>query len=291
MAVGWAGMLLGCAGEGRDGRGGGDAGTTGGGITTTTVTATQATATTTTTPGTAATTEGGGSESTSTATTAADTGGSGSGTGASCDLGTPDHCGECNDECPGPEDESTARVCLDEPPDATCDIVCWGEFYDLNDDILDGCEEQDPTVQDGPDSAVTITLPDTDDPTFASNPLDIVEVIYADLRAHAMPPVARPFGREDWWEVTAVGAGVAGSGMRACLGITSFPRDNRFEVCLSNIGVTTFEPAGCTDVLGGAPSACVDAPAGTDAGGPYYVRVRKLAGTNTPNGYALFLQH
>jgi hypothetical protein len=208
-----------------------------------------------------------------------------------CTLGTPDHCGACSTKCPGPDDATTSRTCSDATASAQCDILCHGEYYDLDGDPTNGCEALDAVIQDTPATAVPITLPDVVDPTYKTNPRNLVEQIYSDMRKHDAPPVLRPLGRDDYWAVTAVGVGDPNSGMAACLGITNYPADNQYQVCISDIGSTTFSPAGCGVAMGGQSSQCVTPPAMTDAGGPYYVRVHKVAGTNTPLEYALFLTH
>jgi hypothetical protein len=214
-------------------------------------------------------------------------GGSDSGDEA-CTLGTADHCGACDHACHA-TDTATKYTCSDATSSATCLITCLGEYYDLNGDASDGCEAQDLPVQDTAQAAKPISLPDANDPTFKTNPLNVVGYVYGDGRPHDAAPTSRPFGREDWYHVTAVGNGT-GNGMGACLGITNFPPDDTFEVCISDNNGSTFPAAGCKTVKGGATSVCVT-PTGTPNAGVYYVRVRKTDGSNTANGYALFLQH
>ena len=208
-------------------------------------------------------------------------------------LGGPDHCGSCGTVCPpGHDDKGTQRTCSTMGLDATCDIACKGEYYDVNGSVDDGCEAIDPIIQDSAMNALAVTLPDVmQDPMEKSNPMNILGKLYGDIRLHDAPPTMRPLGREDWYAVTAIGAGTLNVTMNACLGITSFPQDNMFEVCLSDIGQTTFNANSCKIAVGMGNSVCVFPPAKTDAGSPYYVRVRKLSGTNTSAGYALYLQH
>ena len=167
-----------------------------------------------------------------------------------------------------------------------------GEYYDENGATDDGCEALDLPVQDDSTSAVAITLPDVaQDPMAKSNPDNVLGYIYGDNRVHDMAPSMRPLGRDDWYAVTAIGMGTPNVTMKACLGIADFPQDNVFQVCISDIGQTNFDPNSCKAAIGGGPSVCVQPPTLTDAGGPYYVRVHKMSGTNTRFGYALFLQH
>ena len=57
-----------------------------------------------------------------------------------CTVGTPDNCKQCGDKCPGPVGtQHTQRVCLS--PD--CSIQCLGEHYDVNGQVVDGCEAMD----------------------------------------------------------------------------------------------------------------------------------------------------
>lgn len=215
---------------------------------------------------------------------------------AGCTLGTADHCGACNTKCPpGADDIGTTRTCSSATVAGTCDITCRGEFYDVDGEPPmkpTGCELIDEPVQDTAQTAVALVLPDiADDPKLMSNPRNVDGKLYCDNRLHDAVPVHRPNGRDDWYAVTANGAGNANVGMKACLGIVSHPADNLFEVCISAANVAVFDPNSCLTVAGAKSPVCVTPPGQPDAGGPYYVRVRKLQGTPTINSYALFLQH
>lgn len=166
-----------------------------------------------------------------------------------------------------------------------------GNAYDLDGDLATGCEALDQPEQSTAALAVPISLPDANDPDHQSNPLSVTAFAYGDDRAHEPPPAQRPMGLPDWWSVTAVGEGDLNSGMVACLGVVNFPADTRMELCISDIGTTSFTASSCEVAEGTGPSVCVEPPSGTDAGGPYHVRVRLLEGTRTANGYALFLKH
>jgi hypothetical protein len=217
-----------------------------------------------------------------------DSGGGGDGSSA-CTLGTTTDCGSCGTAC-GTSDKASLYACSDATAAGTCTLTCRAEYYDLDGKIDDGCEAEDAVVQDSATNAVGITLPDANDSTFKTNPLNVLGYVYGDGRPHEDAPTSRPLGREDWYKVTAVGAGVPSTGMGACLGISDFPTDDTFEVCITDLGGSTFPSANCKAVKGGAQSSCVAPSGGSDAG-DYYVRVRKTDGSNTPNGYALFLQH
>jgi len=182
-------------------------------------------------------------------------------------------------------------VCSDDTASATCDITCLGDYYDLDGNPATGCEALDEPDQSSASSAVAITLPDTNDPTAQSNPLNVTAYAYGDDREHEPSPAQRPYGTPDWWAVTAVGQGDPDSAMVACLGIVNFPADTRIELCISDPGEASFDASACTVAEGTGPSVCVAPVAGSDAGGPYYVRVQQLDGTRSPNGYALFLKH
>lgn len=203
--------------------------------------------------------------------------------GTGCTLGTADHCGSCETVCPGDVDGGTTRVCSDTSTTATCDIVCSGEFYDVNGDINDGCEGEDPIVHDSPDAAVpesattagiTVGAPDW--------------YAYGDARQHDVAPTARPNGRVDWYAVTNPDA----ASVKACLTISNFPTDDQFQVCITNNNIKNIDPAACktiTSSTSGA-NACVTPSQTVVKNGTYYVQVQKMSGTNTLNGYALFVQ-
>lgn len=221
--------------------------------------------------------------------------GPGPDSGGSCALGSVDHCGTCETICPGPDNASTTRVCRDATASATCELVCHGDYYDVDGKLENGCEAKDDLVHDSPTTATNITLPNVpNDATLKSNPLNVVETIFHDTRYHDDDASTFPFGREDWFKVTAVGAGSPSATMVACLSAVNYPTDNELEVCISANNVTTFVPASCKSLVvtpdGGGGSQCVQPPGNPDTG-TFYVRVKKLRGTATSNGYALFLNH
>ncbi len=207
-----------------------------------------------------------------------------------CTLGTPDHCGTCTTVCPGVDNASTQRTCAA----STCGLTCKGEFYDLDGNAANGCEAEDQPVQDASGTAVAVALPDVNNGTGstacdgATNPCTVLGQIYSDQRTHDSAPTSRPLGREDWYRVTATGNGSPNNNVTACLGITNYPADNQYEVCIGENNSTS--PTTCMTATGGASSVCV-APAAATSTGTFYVRIRKVAGTNTANQYALFLVH
>ncbi|MBS2014132.1 MAG: hypothetical protein JST00_14675 [Deltaproteobacteria bacterium] len=212
-----------------------------------------------------------------------------------CTLGTVEHCGECNVKCPGADDEHTTRTCRDATRSATCELICHGEFYDVDGKLENGCEAEDSPVQDSAATAVAITLPDVvNDATMKSNPYNVTAAAYHDGRYHDDEGGTRSVAREDWFRVTAVGAGNPANTMTACLSAVSFPTDNELEVCITANGATNFTGAVCKTLVvtpdGGGGSQCVNPP-GNPNNGTFLVRVRKTKGAPTANKYALFLNH
>ena len=125
------------------------------------------------------------------------------------------------------------------------------------------------------------------------NPLNVTGTIFGDARVHEIAPASRPQGREDWYKVSVIGQGDPMiATLNAGLSISALPPDNTFEVCVSAKDADTFTMAGCATVKGGPiQSARVASPSGTDGDGIYYVKIRKVEGTNTVNGYTLQLKH
>ncbi len=169
-------------------------------------------------------------------------------------------------------------------------LVCRGERYDVDGRDDTGCEAEDLPLQDTPESALAFTLPDVVDKA-RDNPLNYAGYIFGDARTHDGEPAARPHGRPDWYRVTAEGIGDPQQKMGACLSVVSLPDDNQWEVCISEAGKTVFGTNQCLLVAGGGGSVCVRPASQPDVGGPFYVRVRKLAGSNTLSSYALYLSH
>jgi hypothetical protein len=215
------------------------------------------------------------------------------GTGSGCVLGTADHCGTCDTVCPGMDSASTLRTCSSNTATGTCNITCRGEFYDLDGDATNGCEAEDQPPQDMVVTAVMIALPNVNNGSGstacdgATNPCTHAAQIYSDTRLHENAPTMRGLGREDWYQLVATGAGGSGQ-VGACLGITNFPADDRFEICIGDNGSTN--PTTCATAIGSTPSTCVAPPTAADSG-TFYIRLRKLSGSNTANKYALYVQH
>jgi len=219
-----------------------------------------------------------------------DGGGSSPGEGGTCQLGTANDCGKCGASCPASAtDPMTAMpTCTDATSAGTCDITCTGEHYDLDGKPANGCEAADLPIQDTPLTAVAVALAD-------ANPQNMVAPLYGDKRKHDTDQAARDLGREDWFKVTATGAGAAGVGMGACLSAGNFPSDDVLEVCITTDGSTTTDPSGCASLTvanDGGGSSCVSPGGLTNVdSGTFYVRVRRTAGSANANQYALYLRH
>jgi hypothetical protein len=207
-----------------------------------------------------------------------------------CTLGTASNCGNCGHACPGSDDTTTERVCSSADITGTCDIVCRGDSYDVNGILDDGCEALDESAHDSFANSSSVTLEDVVN-VPGKNPVNLHGDIFGDGRRHDASPTFRPNGRDDYWRLTAIGAGDPKAMLIACLGITDLPADNLYEVCMSDEGTPQFVNSGCSTVAGKAQSVCVGPPNPTGGDGPYYVRVRKLAGTNTLPGYWLWMNH
>ncbi len=187
--------------------------------------------------------------------------------------------------------DGTERTCSLPTAFGVCDFQCKGEFYDVDGKTTNGCEAEDLPIQDTTLTAVAVALPNAfnTDLGVTGNPSNIVSQVYGDNRVHTAAPTARPNGREDWYQLTVTGGGSANNGVTACLGITNFPADNMFEVCLSASAI--FQNADCLPVMGAAPSVCKALAQAADESGTYYARVRRLSGTWSALQYALFLEH
>ena len=212
--------------------------------------------------------------------------------GAECTLGSTDHCGTCNTSCPQANPTMDKEMCSDATASGTCVLSCVGEYYDMNGSASDGCEALDEPVQDTAATAVPVTLPNVTGGTGTcnngNNPCTIVSQIYSDDRDHDSAPTMRTLGRDDWFVITAVGAGTSG-GMATCLNIANYPADDQYQVCISADG--SMDPLTCAIATGGGgASACVMAPGSHDAG-TFYISVHKMSGTRSLNQYALFVEH
>ncbi|MCA9671701.1 MAG: hypothetical protein KC503_39150 [Myxococcales bacterium] len=100
-----------------------------------------------------------------------------------CALGTPDHCGGCNDKCPGIDNVASARTCSG----GVCGLTCRGDSYDVNGSAADGCETLD--IDARYDSAQNARdLGNTDD---CSGPKNVAMLLASDDRPHDSTPAQR----------------------------------------------------------------------------------------------------
>ncbi len=232
---------------------------------------------------------GGGSDG---GTGAGDAGTDGGADAGGCTLGTADHCGTCGTSCPGVDDVGTSRVCLS---GTACDIYCKGEHYDVDTQVDSGCEAEDLPVQDTLATAAPVGLPayaaggtGAELCDGSTNPCTVGGQTYGDARVHDSAPQFRALGRDDWFKVTASSTASPNNVLKSCLWIGNFPVDNSFSLCVSEAGGQSVDT--CANVTGGGSSACVQPAGGADVG-IFYVRVQRLAGSITPNHYALYLEH
>ena len=213
-----------------------------------------------------------------------------------CALGTIQHCGSCNNACPGKTEGNTKVVCSDNTGAGKCGITCSGEAYDIDGKSENGCEEQDPKVQDTAATAVVEGLPsgvDVDGGPPTGNPLVVEGTLLSDARVHGTDPVDRLLGRDDWYKLSVIGGGDGNlDATTACLSLQDFPKDVSVQVCISNKDEDTFDDMlGCKTVRGGPVNAvCVTPPTKTDDG-VYYVRLHKVMGGHTAAKYSLTLKH
>jgi hypothetical protein len=114
--------------------------------------------------------------------------------GPSCQIGTPDNCKSCGDSCPGSDSTTTARICR---AGGQCDIECKGEHYDVNGDVLDGCENEDDLPIHDVESAAK-SLGKVDD---CDNTKTTTARMPSDDRKHQKAPTERSNGRVDWFEM------------------------------------------------------------------------------------------
>jgi hypothetical protein len=211
--------------------------------------------------------------------------------GPACTLGTVDHCGHCNVACPGADDSGSQRVCSADDETGQCDVLCLGESYDVDGNLADGCEASGSAAHDTFATGTAITLENVVN-VLGKNPVNWHEAILGDGRRHDAAPTLRPNGRDQLFAVTAKGSGDPAASLTACLGIPDLPTNNSYEMCMSDATVTEFDAASCKTIVGMAPhSVCVSPPHGESGDGPYYVRVRKLGGTNSTLGYWLWMNH
>ena len=217
-----------------------------------------------------------------------------SGDPTTCTLGTAEHCGTCATTCPGSDDVGTTRICTTATASGVCDILCKGEYYDLDGQLANGCEALDLPVQDSAATAVAVGLGayTGGDGSAACDgtvtPCTLLGQIYSDNRAHDAAPTSRPLGRDDWYVVTASGTAGPHNNFGTCLGISNFPTDDTYSICVSDNG--SQDPTTCASVTGAGASGCVNPATAADVG-TFYIRISKSGGSNTANRYALYLEH
>ena len=72
-------------------------------------------------------------------------------------------------------------------------LLCLGTSYDVDGRDANGCEYEDVPLQDTPEHAVDVTLPDVADKALG-NPVNLVGHVYGDDRVHDSAPTSRPNG-------------------------------------------------------------------------------------------------
>ena len=193
-----------------------------------------------------------------------------------CALGTPDHCEKCGNKCPGKDDASTKRVCVN----GKCNIVCRGNHYDINGSVGDGCEYNDPHAGYGSQNTAKHLGNATDcDPAKST-----VSSLPSDLRYHEQAPHTRVLGPQRWFKLVVKDKVGCFMDFKLTLDATSLPAGALYELdplylCNNTnvLGLKSKTGKGST-VITMAP--LVKCTAGSDDGGTMFVKVRKFSGTS-----------
>lgn len=191
-----------------------------------------------------------------------------------CVIGTPDHCTACGDKCPGKDDGSTKRICSL----GKCNIVCRGDYYDVNGKLSDGCEVEDVNAQYDSQSAAK-NLGSMDDcgnvgkSTVASLP--------SDNRYHETSPHYRPLGTAKWFKTYITDKSGCLLDFKITLDATSLPAKVWYKLDPLYLCQTTKTlPLGSKSGEGSTKivmSPVVKCSLGSDDSGTMFVKVNKAA--------------
>ncbi len=150
---------------------------------------------------------------------------------------TIEHCGMCNNPCPGVGAANASPACID----ALCSFSCMGESYDVDNDISNGCEKTDsPLGNHAIGAAVDVgSFPCTD----GSSNRNISGSMHSDQRTHGNPPVpgfdAMSGSAPDWYQLYADGGfcqnevvltlNADGTGNLACYRLTVYTNNGTYS--------------------------------------------------------------
>ncbi len=154
---------------------------------------------------------------------------------------TVEHCGMCNNPCPGVGAPNAEPTCTD----GTCGFACRGESYDVDGNVQNGCEVTDaPLGNHTQASGVYVgSFPCTD----GSSNRNIAGTIPSDTRAHINPSItgfdAATGAAPDWYNLFADGGfcenevvltlSVSGTGSLACYQLRVIT-NNGTHTCTTN---------------------------------------------------------
>jgi len=235
---------------------------------------------------------------------------------------SPDTCGDTCSPCPGGGSiASSLRSCVPSGNKYVCAFTCRSNYYDVNNDLSDGCEKQDdPSGHDY--STATFMGEISDEEGGASVAAD--GYFPADARVHEQSPVSRNTPQaqgslaQDWYVFKGVDTGGDDMEFTATLDARSLAPGNAYEICLTRqkdqpvtvgcsprpSGALTWQSSntGCACAMGGNRVTTlsdydydpwVPRSYGFDDTGNYWVRVRWISGSYAPqsgNAYSVKVQ-
>lgn len=154
---------------------------------------------------------------------------------------TVEHCGMCDNPCPGLGAPNAVPSCTD----ATCGFDCQGESYDVDGNVQNGCEKTDPNL--GHHTQATGTGVGSFSCTDGSSNRNISGTIHSDMRGHVNPSIAgfdaTTGAAPDWYNLFADGGlcenevvltlNVSGTGNLACYQLRVIT-NNGSHTCATN---------------------------------------------------------
>ena len=201
----------------------------------------------------------------------------------SCVVGTPDHCAHCDDRCPGIDDASTRRTCIER----SCSIRCEAAYFDVNNDPLDGCEFAD----DSPAHHSELNPRSLGALSDCDLALRVKGRLPSDERLHGANNVALPQGQPDWLRLQVLDELFCSLDPQVTIDLSEFPPSGSYRVSLTYRCLGGYDTTDLSRTLAGATKTTI--PIDTlctlfgDDSGTLTVGLQKLSGPHSSGDYLL----
>lgn len=188
-------------------------------------------------------------------------------------ITTTSDCGACGNACTQGATASSAPACAS----GACSMTCFGEKYDVNGSLADGCELQDsPTGHHTQGTASYYGSQGCTSGTFAN----FTGTIPADGRSHAFSGFDAASGSApDWFSIYGTGAGLCSNDYGGTFSVSGGSASSCYQLAVTTDGSGT--SSWTTSGTGGSISFESPGVVGQYSSGSYiYVKVSRVCSTS-----------